>query len=359
MPAATDAMCIHTVDPLFDERWDRFLVGQPAATPYHRSAWIGALADEHPAAQHHLACEDAVGELIGVLPLVLTRGVPFHLGGPPGERRLASLPRTPLGGPVARTPEVAAALLDAAVQLARDQRAVLQVKTVEHGLPDVPTTIQVVPWRKGFVIELPDQPDALRFGNSRNHARISWAVRKAEREGVRVRRGGLADVAAWHWLYLATMRHHAVPARRRTFFEALLARFGDDADLFLAERGEQLLAGSLFVRSGHTVAYVFNGVDRHSLGLRPNDLLMWHAVHRAVAAGAQVLDLGEVDSANVGLAQFKDKWGAREVRLVRCYSPAPLADGRGTGLPARLTPLWRHMPLPVTAWVGGAVNSYL
>jgi CelD/BcsL family acetyltransferase involved in cellulose biosynthesis len=352
-------LVVRTIDPLSDERWDRFVAGDPAATPFHRSAWIGALNVEHGAGQRHLAVETETGELHGVLPLVLTRGVPRPLGGRLGSRRLASLPRTPLGGPLATTPALAGVLLDAAAEIARDEGALLQVKPTGRDVAVVPGSLHVVPWRSAYVIDLPAHVDDLRFGDSRNHGRISWAVRKAAREGVSVRRGTTADVARWHRLYLLTMRHHGVPARRRRFFHAVLERFGEDAELLLAERGTQLLAGSVFVRSGGMVAYAFNGVDRSALALRPNDLLLWHQARRAVDAGAQVLDLGEVADTNQGLADFKRKWGAREVPLVRYYSADGSNGEHQQALPEGMGELWRRVPLRVTAWAGVVVNGYL
>jgi CelD/BcsL family acetyltransferase involved in cellulose biosynthesis len=254
---------------------------------------------------------------------------------------------------------VAGALLVDAARIALAEGALLQVKPAGRDLDHVLGSLHVSPWRSAYVIDLPDDVDHLRFGDSRNNARISWAVRKAGREGVSIRRGTAADLAAWHRLYLLTMRHHGIPARRRRFFHALLDRFGDDAELLLAERGPQLLAGSVFVRSGGTVAYVFNGVDRAALPFRPNDLLLWHEARRAVASGARVLDLGEVDDANQGLADFKRKWGARAVPLVRYYSSDAPSGDHPQPWPAGLGEIWRRVPLRVTGWAGVIVNGYL
>lgn len=353
------ALTVRTVDPLTDPRWDPFVVSQPGATVYHRSAWLGALHDEQPARAHHLVCEDSSGALAGVLPLLFTRGVPLGFGGSLGERRISSLPRTPLGGPVAIGPGPARALLAAAVARAEDEGARLQVKALASQWDRLFPTLDASPWRGRFVIPLPADPAKLRFHDARNHARITWAVRKAERVGVRLRRADPADLRTWHRLYLSTMRHGLVPARGYRFFEALLQRFDDDVELLLAECDGQVLAGSLFVRSGATVAYAFNGVDRRAFQLRPNDFLIWHAAHRAIEAGATSLDLGEPDDRKPGLAQFKHKWGAIEEPMVRYYAPVAPDWGHGGGFPQRLGPVWRRMPLPATAWVGTAVNRHL
>src|SRR5207237_7648731 len=60
-----------------------------------------------------LACEDAARGLLGILPLMPTRGLP--LGGNIAGRRLSSLPRTPVAGPLAVDEEACATLVRAAV----------------------------------------------------------------------------------------------------------------------------------------------------------------------------------------------------------------------------------------------------
>src|SRR6266487_1677576 len=59
--------------------------------------------------------------------------------------------------------------------------------------------------------------------------------------------------------------------------------------LLLAERheahGARPIAGVLLLMFGETVFYAFAGVSRNDLGLRPNELLQWQAIHDACRAG--------------------------------------------------------------------------
>lgn len=217
-----------------------------------------------------------------------------------------------------------------------------------------------------FVLALPDDPGQLRFGNSRNHGRIKWAVGKAAKEGVTLREAeSEADLRNWHRLYLATMRAHAMPPRPFRFFEAMwrqLAPLGMFR-LLLAEREGHILAGSIFLASGSTVFYAFNGRRPEALGLRPNDLIQWHAIHDAAKAGYRRYDFGEVEDDQRGLAEFKGKWGAAPEQLFRHLDP-PTTDSANQqrtlhGVRRWGESAWRRVPLGVTAYVGDLVYRRL
>ena len=175
----------------------------------------------------------------------------------------------------------------------------------------------------------PDDPDGLRFGNSRNHGRIKWAVNKASKEGVEVRVAEeLADVKTWYPLYLRTMREVVVPPRSLRLFEAMWRELApkDLMRLYVAEQKGEMLAGSIVLGFGRTAFYAFNGRLRSALALRPNEVLQWEAIHDACRRGFKRYDLGEVTGGNEGLAEFKRKWGADEVQMHRYYHPPPEPD---------------------------------
>src|SRR4051794_40235458 len=89
------------VDPLTDSRWDSYISAHPQALVYHHSGWLHCLMQESRQRPFGLAVEDADRSLRGVLPLVATRGLPLPGARAIAGRRLSSLPRTPLAGPLA------------------------------------------------------------------------------------------------------------------------------------------------------------------------------------------------------------------------------------------------------------------
>jgi CelD/BcsL family acetyltransferase involved in cellulose biosynthesis len=339
-------------------RWAAFAADRPEALVYHHPAWLDALAAAQGYEPLVLGHEDKTGSLDGVLPLMRRRGL--FTG-----RRLVSLPHTPVAGPLAPSPAVAAELVVAALAHARGTGARLEIKTGAQGLEGPGLGGSATPWSTTYVLSLPQNPAAVRFGNSRNHGRIKWAVGKAGKEGVELREAGSpADVRAWHVLYLETMRLHAIPPRPYRFFAALWDRLSGPGmlRLLLAERDGELLAGSLFLMFGSTVFYAFNGRRADALHLRPNDLIQWHAIHDAARGGFRRYDFGEVEDDQHGLAEFKGKWGAEPEPLCRFVHPplSAASDQRGLERVRHVgRRAWRRLPLPATARVGDLVYRRL
>jgi CelD/BcsL family acetyltransferase involved in cellulose biosynthesis len=360
-PVGTDTPSGRTVidiDPISDPRWTAFVDGRAGASIYHHAAWFTVLQRSYGYRSAALACQTPDGGLVGILPLLDRRGL---LTG----RQTASLPHTPVAGPLGVDPDAERALARTAVQrLVGRRRAWLQLKTEARTLDGAVEGLTGSDRDMTYVLRLPDQPDQLRFGNSRNHSRIKWAVGKSQRSDVRIREAeNLTDLRRWYGLYLETMRWHAVPPRPYRFFEALweVLRTKEMMQLLLAERGggrdAQLLAGSLFLAYGTTVSYAFNGRRRDSLHLRPNDAIHWHAIHEACRRGFRRYDFGEVSSEQHSLAEFKGKWGAEPEQLYRYHYPsakeiekgALREDGRIRLLASRV---WRRLPLRATAALG-------
>lgn len=359
------------VEPHADPRWEAFVAIHPDGLIYHHPAWLRVLKKEYGNRFVGLLCEDAAGLCRGILPLFYTRGLPLRKGGEVTGCRLSSLPRTPVAGPLALDSQAAATLLYAALERVRqhpDMR--LQLKASSTQLDGLVEGLVGIPWRQSYILELPQKPEELHFGNARNHARIKWAVNKAAKLGVEVRLAETEEeLRAWYTLYLDTMRWHAVPPRSYRFFKTcwdLLRPNGFMRLLVAEQKTEQgkLLAGSIFLMFGQTVFYAFNGRCQKALALRPNDAIQWRAIHDACRDGFRRYDFGEVAEENQGLAEFKGKWGAEVAWLYRYYYPAPQALEPATftassGLHRLALATWRHLPLKATAFLGNWFYSYL
>ena len=342
------------VDALSDKRWEELIPTLPQGLIYHHPGWLEVLEEAYGYKSINLACEDASGQLRGILPLVATHGL---LSG----RRLSSLPRTPVAGPLACDEQVRTALVRAAVERARDlSGGQLQLKVMTNDLDGLVEDVVGAPWRKTYVLRMPERPDRLRFGNSRNHTQIKWGVNKAAKQGVQI---SLAEteqeLRSWYELYLDTMRWVVVPPRPYRFFEVAWKRLHARGmmRLLLARHGEagssKIVAGILLFMFNQTVFYAFSGWSRKDQVLRANDALQWRAIHDACADGFRYYDFGEVSTNNAGLAEFKSRWGTEPQFLYRYYYPAPReveigmldADGPVHRLGSAI---WRKLPIKAT-----------
>lgn len=367
-------MQIITTDPLSDPRWLEFVLAHPDRTVYHHPGWIRALQYEFRQQGEHLACVNDAGEFLAILPLVITQGIPFGLGGHLAARRVSSLPRTPLGGPLSKDIQSTQAILSEALRRTSKHRGQsLQLKTGTDSLDGLVEGITCTPWRMSYVLELPSETKGeFWIRDGQNRARIKWAVRKAQKSGVTVRLAQTeADYRAWYRLYLETMRYNGVPPRPFRLFTSLRKELGESGilELLVAEHcaggRPTIIAGSLFSWFGNTVSYLFNAMDRRHGALRANDAIQWEAINEACRKGFRHFDFGEVAYGADDLAQFKSKWGALPRPMYRYYAPPPVnsrndhAFGSHGGMKSLAIQVWRRLPLAVIAWLGDRIYSYL
>jgi hypothetical protein len=359
-------MRVLDLDPLADERWDGYVDAHPDGSVYHHSAWLRVLLREFPRPVRALAVVDDDGRVRGVLPLVLTRGLPGLRRRPGFVPRLASLPRTPIAGPLGDDPAGIALLVRAAVERT-PPRTQLQLKLPGPALEGLDVPVAGRPWRTSYVRELPARPEELRFGSARSSRGLKSRIVKARRAGVVVRDArSPEEVHRWYALYLATMRENAVPARPLRLFNAMWDELRPRGmmRLVVAEHDGGIVAGAVLLHHGATAFYAFGASAPEALTFSPMDLVQWTMIHDACAAGARRYDLGEVPEGNEGLARFKRKWGAEPERLHRYYHPpstAPESAGYGDqGAALALAErAWQRVPLPLTAAVGAGVNRFL
>src|SRR5579863_3529907 len=147
------------INPWEDSRWEAFVTGHPDGTIYHHPAWLKALEREYKQRAVFLACEDPDGNLLGILPLLYTRGLPLSGNRPLTGPRLSSLPRTPLAGPLTVDPVVTAELLREAVRRATaEPRIRMQIKAHCGEVSDGIHGIARKPWRVSYVVRLAGRP---------------------------------------------------------------------------------------------------------------------------------------------------------------------------------------------------------
>ncbi|MCU1497035.1 MAG: hypothetical protein JWM47_988 [Acidimicrobiales bacterium] len=176
--------------------------------------------------------------------------------------------------------------------------------------------------KRAHVLELDRDADELfrtRFTSSARRA-----VRSAEKAGIEVEvdtTGRLVPV--FHDLLMRSVERWAgsqheplALARWRADHRDPLAKFQawstalhGGCRLLVARRDGAPIA-AMIVLQGHNAHMTRSAMDRELVGNdRPNELLMWHAIGDAVAAGCRWFHLGESGS-SATLSRYKEKYGA-------------------------------------------------
>jgi len=342
-----------TVLELADPRWTDFVAAHSAATPFHHPNWTRLVADCYRYRTFALAVCDAAGAIQAGLPVVEVR----HLR---GGSRWVSLPYTDSCPPLVSTRDQEEQLVAA---LRWSSRAA-GVRRVEVRAP-VAGDSAASPHGLHHVIALNDDPAKVYAGFHRSQ--VQRNIKRAEREGLTVRLGSSPKdlLDTFYGLHLRTRRRQGVPVQPRRFFRLLwdYTIATGLGSVLIVESAGQPIAAAVFLTWNGTVIYKFAASDENSWSLRPNHLLIWHAIRTACEQGHRWFDFGRTDIGHEGLRNFKLSWGAVEEPL--CYvslgatpEPAPSSPGsEGTATRVLGTVIRRSPPLLCRA-VGEVLYRY-
>jgi hypothetical protein len=321
---------------------------------YHHPEWVKHLARTW---SYPIHCFTATREenVVGALAIAEVPGL-F------GPRRMVSLPFSYAAGPVALDGAVAAELVAAALDFAKE-RKIRRLEIKQRAAPEPPLAGMVRTQRYStFLLDTAGGEAAvwerLHGGSTRR------GIRKAEKEGVVVVRGSSeAEWTAMGRLEEDTAHRHGVPAPPRSFFSGPCRRLQNAglADLYLARlKNNELAAGIVIWKGGREWIYAYGASRPETLASRPNHLLLWTAVKDAITAEVG-FDLGRAAPEQEGLVEFKRRWGGQPVPLSYDYWPDAsglnVAD-RSQGSLALAARVWSRLPAGVTR-AGSFLYRYL
>jgi lipid II:glycine glycyltransferase (peptidoglycan interpeptide bridge formation enzyme) len=148
-------------------------------------------------------------------------------------------------------------------------------------------------------------------------------IKKATKLGVGVERGEVADLKAFHDLYVHTAgRDHFTP-RPLSYFETMFAALGaeepDRIRLYLARHEGDLVASTIWIRVGEHAWYSYGASSTEKREVRGSNAIQWQMIRDSLAAGARIYDLRGITATldpeddHVGLIQFKVGTGGEAV----------------------------------------------
>lgn len=159
----------------------------------------------------------------------------------------------------------------------------------------------------------------LTEGEKKIRARFKSSTRrninKAINSGVKVNLyQSMESVRAFYQLNLKTRKNHGLPPQPFVFFkkiyEHIIAK--DHGFVVLATYKNKKIAGAIYFHIGDKALYKFGAYDRRYQSLRPNNLVLWHAIKWYAQHNYKSFDFGITGSQNKGLRQFKLGWGVNE-----------------------------------------------
>ncbi len=148
-----------------------------------------------------------------------------------------------------------------------------------------------------------------------------YNIRYAERQGVQIRAGGVADLPAFYRMYAETAARDGFLIRPEAYYRDVWSLFiqNQQAHLLLAKVDGQPVAGLVLFVFGRRAWYLYGASTGQQRQLMPNHLLQFAAMQQAGALGCTYYDMwgapaefNENDSM-WGVYRFKQGFGGQTV----------------------------------------------
>lgn len=327
-------------------RIEAFVAQHAAATPFHRPAWLQAVAQGTGNPAHGLIAERD-GEIAAWLPLSDVQSPIFG-------RVLASSGFAVGGGVLAAKSSDAERMFSAAEELA----ARLSVPTIELRGGELP--LGRGGWQIkdrshcGFIAPLAADDEAQLLAIPRKQRA---EVRKGLKNALKITVGNSAAHRGAHYaVYAESVRNLGTPVFPRALFDAVLDRL--DADILTVHHGATPIASVLTLYHAGAALPYWGGGTARARALRANDLMYFELMRHARERGCAQFDFGRSKTGS-GAFHFKRNWGFEPapLRYASWTAPGGLvrdADPRSQRHSRRIA-LWKRLPLPIANKLGPAI----
>lgn len=328
-----------------EETWREFLLKTPRATIYHTPEWKKVLEKSFGYKPYYLFVVDGSGNVLGLLPLMKTKSV---LVG----NRLSCLPLAHkcgyLGDPI-----FLKEILNRAVELLEktSNTGTLEIRDTTGGHFRETSSFST------YVLELSDSTN--NVWRKLDKSSVRWAIKKATKLGVNVEISSeLGDIKLFYEINCQTKKKKGVPCHPLKFFKNLFKYIPQYSRLYLSKINGEIIGGGVMLSFKDTVIYGYGAAKDSMIKYHPYHAFLWKAIEDAINGGFRFFDFGRVHKANTGLADFKRRWGTKEIPLVYGYYPN-LPTSSSLRNNKFLTAFVKHLPLPFyrlgSNWIFGRV----
>ena len=307
--------------------------------------WLRILRD---GLQHEPYCVRAVrdGNVVGMLPLAFVKSALFG-------RFLVSLPYINSAGVIADDPNVAAELIERAVQLA-DQLNVRylelrQEQEIAHASLGAANRSKVL-----MRLPLPATADDLWTGFK---AKLRSQIKSGQKHNFEAVWGGEELLPDFYAVFSRNMRDLGTPVYSQQLFASILQEFSGAAELCVLRHEQRAIAAALLLHYHDRTEVPSASSLREVSSTNANMAMYWELLKRSVERGQRLFDFGR-SSEGSGTYRFKQQWGAQPYPSVWQYylrqgtASDMRPDNKKFGLAIRV---WQKLPVAVTRLIGPTI----
>jgi hypothetical protein len=342
-------IALQFTNPLEEPHWDQALASREEAMIFHSAAWARVLHDTygHRPIYHAVWEQDQIRAL---LPLM-------EVTSPWTGNRGVSLPFADECQPVGLSASEYRAVLEAFIAYGQKREwKYIECRGGRELAGNPPPSLSYY----GHTLDLTPGEPALF---ARFEAAVRRAIRKAEREGVRVEIATTLHAAeTYYGIHCQTRRKHGWPPQPWSFFSNIHRHLLSKGKGFvsLATFNGQPIAGAVFLLHGRKAFFKYGASVERFLPLRGNNLQMWEAMKWLCRHGVEELCFGRTARFHQGLRRFKLGWGTVEttVEYVRYDYPAGTYIRENNSDRHWYNWMFRHLPLRVSRLAGALLYPH-
>ena len=357
--------------------WNQYLAQRGPGYLFHRAEWDRVFAAYGLPTLRIAAFRQ--GQIVGILPLVWQRSVLFG-------NHLVSLPWFDAAGILVDDDVAQRVLLEEAARLADSYHVqTVQLRQLEKRVENLLCETPSGPFRQ----QVPGpffQSEQLRTDKVLMRLALSpdpeiiWRsllpkvrnqIRKAEKSGLVVSCGGAELLGEFFQIYSENMRDLGSPPHHRRFFEAVLANFEGESNIYVVRLDNETVGAGFTMANGAILEIPWaSSLERYNQYC-VNHLMYWRILESACRQGYAWFHFGR-SSRGSGTYQFKKQWESKEIQSGRDESKETQLYwyylARGKGVPSSPAAqekygwailIWQHLPLWLSNLLGSRIIAKL
>ncbi|MBU4124298.1 MAG: GNAT family N-acetyltransferase, partial [Nanoarchaeota archaeon] len=309
-----------------------------ASNIFHTIEWRNSIVNTFGYKPYYLLSRDD-GSIMGCFPMFCVNSFIFG-------KRFISLPFAFSGDPIYKNTKVLREMLVRSKEISKGSKY-LEIR-MRQKLPDdiakdygLNENLET----KLSILELTNSDDAWDKMDKKHRN----AIRKAEKDGLKVREGNENDLRTYHSLKMKlSAKKYGIPSEPLCFYRNLwsLMYSKNMIKIFVAELEGKIIGGIILLMHKDEILYFSGAANENYLHLKPYNLLVWEAIKYSCKNKYKYFNFGTSD--NKGLLDFKESWGAKSVQIP-VYSTIPSVKVSGYGT---FIKIWKKLPTLITRLIG-------
>lgn len=353
--------------------WDKYVLAHKDSTPYHLTAWGGAVEKAYGFPCLYIVAVDTQNDsIVGILPVVEMKTLR-------GKKQLCALPYCDVGGILSDNDTIAAAIRTYLISYANEANIEdLEIRGLDPKIlkvADAPKQEKV-----RMLLSLPDDSEALM---AQFKSKLRSQIRKAEKNGLHFniyRTNGLSSsqdqtseplseltitpdvLDDFYHIMCKNMHNLGSPVHSLAWYQAIVEKYNNNVSIAIVKYEDIAVGAGLVLQCGDKAVIPWASTLGEYNRLAPNMLLYWAVLSASCNNGARLFDFGR-STVGEGTFNFKKQWGcdAQQLLWEQIENGNSVMNKPGETSSMRLFAenTWRKMPLGFTKFLGPKIRPYI